>query len=39
MRRGVGADWLAEAFQGNFAQVFEGKSFADAQLNVAPLAD
>ena len=28
----MGADWITEAFQGNFAQVFEQKTLAEAQL-------
>ena len=28
----MGADWVTEAFEDDFAQVFEQKSFADAQL-------
>ena len=28
----MGADWGTEAFEGNFAEVFERKSFADAQF-------
>ena len=27
---GMGADWVPEAFEDNFAQVFELESFADA---------
>src|SRR5207245_1991499 len=29
---GMGADWVTEAFEDNFAQVFELESFADAKL-------
>jgi hypothetical protein len=28
----MGADWVTEAFEGHFAQVFELKSLADAEF-------